>query len=754
MKSVGKRARLDAAKVSAFALAAGLICISSQPAFAQSTDAAADESSSPAGMEEIVVTAERRASNLQDVPIAITAVTAEGLQRRGMTTTIDLPTLVPGLVATRSFSAGLPFLRGVGNITGSAGENPVAFYIDGIYLGSPSANVLSFNNIERIEVLKGPQGTLFGRNAVGGLIHVVTKDPTEKGTIDAQVGIGRFADVTGSFYGSTGVAAGLATNLAVYAERRFEGWGKNVATGNELFKQKTLGIQNKWRWENEGGDTRFLANFIYNYNWSQEGAATAIVEGTTTPGGAYGYEGRFKINRPGFDPYFRTRQMIGSLKFEHDFTWARISNLFGYSNTKNKFVIAPFAIPANVSAGAVANFQTNLGSGEAYSNELQLQSLRGSSIQWLLGAYYLHDIQRLDQTNYGGFSGVGNQPFLSQLVDGRVPLDSYAAYGQATATIFPKTQLTLGARYTIDKKRLDIENILLNAAGVVTAIQDENSFANAVPPVDPSKTWKKFTYRIALDHHLTDDVMIYTSHSTGFKGGVYSIANPANPAALPETLKSYAAGFKSELFDRHVRLNVEAFYMDYKNVQLRTTIPPSGTLFNYNAASARMKGVDVDFEVIPVTNFSLSGGFEYLHAYYRNYPVGPCKAPGPTGGFVNLPNCNFSGSRMIRAPEFTGNLTARLDVPLPSGDEFSASVTDSYNSGFFWTEDQLAEQKAYHNLTASIQWVSASKALSVTVWGKNLLNEDIWATGSITGPIATRHEGAPATYGVTLRFRR
>lgn len=200
-------------------------------------------------IQEVIVTAQRREESVQTVPIAISVITGDSALQSGITSSQDLPLAVPGLQMDLNGIGVAPFLRGVGSTFAAAGaEPPVALYIDGEYIPSSAGALFNLNNVDRVEVLKGPQGTLFGRNATGGVIQVITKEPSSDPSADLSVGYGNYDTSTLSFYGTTGLAAGLATDLAVYADDNPNGWGHNLLNGDRAYQYEDIDVRNTWVW--------------------------------------------------------------------------------------------------------------------------------------------------------------------------------------------------------------------------------------------------------------------------------------------------------------------------------------------------------------------------------------------------------------------------------------------------------------------------------------------------------------------------
>lgn len=745
-----------------YLLGASLAALSPSAVLAQiAQNPAAGDNASSGGLAEIVVTAQKRSENLQKIPISVMAIGDTQLSAAGITKTSDIGALVPGLVFTNTLGGGVSYIRGIGQTLGVPGaESPVGLYIDGIYLVTPASGLFEFNNIERIEVLRGPQGTLFGRNTTGGVINILTKDPQNDTKIDADIGFANYNTFSGHFYGTSGLGDNLSVSVAAFGYDRTHGFGRNVTLGIDLLKEKNWGVQNKWKWESPDNKTTVIVNLLHSYSQSEVGSTYGVPKGSIGGDGSL-YLGRYTFASNVHEPAIN-KQNLASLKITHDLDFAQIVNITAYHTLKQRYRFAQLGYDNNSLAATnpfAAQYPNLIATDNTFTEEFQIQAPSHAKLQWIAGIYYMDD--RIP--TFHSESKPNN--VLRVNVDSSQKTKSYAAFAQATYPIRDDTRLTAGLRYTSETKQIAGQAAL--ATGLV--ISTPASPGSGAPPLDPKATWNKLTYRVSLDHDFSNDVLGFASYNRGFKGGVYNLASFVNTPANPETVDAYEVGLKMMLLDRRLRFNVSAFYTDYKDIQLRTSVTSAtGTFFIvYNAATARMKGVDVDFEAKASDRLTFNGGFELLDAHYRSFPSGVyafpnpltaanlpvnCRAPAafnPVPGGNTTLTCDLSGNRMIRSPKLTYTFGANYRMPLAGGASLAFNANDQYNSGFFWDPEDRLRQNRYHNVSASMTYTAASGIWDVQLWGKNLTNAHIDATS--TGATSdTYSPGLPRTYGVQL----
>lgn len=736
------------------------LCMAATPAWAQSAPepAAADEQ----GVGEIIVTANRRTENLQDVPISIAAFGGETLTEKGIVNVTDLPQLTPGLGFSRTLVGTNAFLRGVGTTSaGYSTEAPIATYIDGLYLPNSAAASFSFNNIERIEILKGPQGTLYGRNTTGGLIHVITREPGDVPALDMSVSFANYSTVQANFYGSTPVSDTLAVNFAALYIDQGDGWGHNMFTGTDSYTFHDVGFQSKIKWT-PGPDTTITLRGFYDKVRTDQGNNVGIYPGSVSTDGTP-FSGKY-VTHTRIVPMADQRQYSISLKGEHRFGFATLTSITGYIDNEstsqqiqNGIVGQPTPLQSEIFLGG---FQT----ARTFSQELQLASGDTSApLQWIAGAFYYRDKSRIQADVYGTCTGPlpANCANIAQLLPSRTNgiqrTDSKSVYVDGTYSVTPSTRLTLGLRYTSDNKTLE---------GTLTPLPGRPNSIPAFPPsvitnpegvIDTDVTFGKLTWRAVLAQDITPDIHAFASYNRGFKSGGYNPISFSNPPSRPEVLDAYEIGLKSELFDRLLRFNISAFLYDYRDIQLRSTAPPAppgGTLL-FNAASARIKGIDADFLIAPATGLTINGAFQILDAKYDDFPGGVCTkprviAPPFLGGTVSSA-CDLSGYHLPQAPEFSYSLgaTYRFDTAVGG---FEANINDGYKSSFFWEPDNRLKQGSYHLINASITWTEPGERVSVQAFIRNLGNEFYFVSAANGGGNDVQVPGAPRTYGVKLRY--
>jgi iron complex outermembrane receptor protein len=704
------------------------------PAFAQSSAETVPTTEAPqatqeTGVQDIVVTAQRRSERLQDVPLAVTAQSSESLVRAGVTTTLELPNVVPGLVITQTRGAATPYIRGVGTQNDSAGtESGVALYVDGVYVPSSSGIIFSFNNIERIEVLKGPQGTLFGRN-----------DPSSTPTASADFSYASFQDVTANAYVSGPIAGDvLKADFAVHYRNQNKGYGTYLVAGGEADQRNDYGFRSKILFTPTDTTHITLAGDYYRLK-TDVGLARVVLPGVIGFGGTT-FKGEYNP-QTNFRPFFDSESYGGSLKIVQDVGFGDLSSLTAYRRVKTNSRLDQDGTPFNVVDGPlVERFDT-------LQQEFLLQGKSGK-LNWTTGLfYYWADAGLKPLFVRSDFVPPLNFRLFSSMVT-----NSYAAFAQGTYALGDATNLTVGLRYTIDRRTVTgIETAEAgNPLPFGTVIADTRT-----DNVPDSQLNKKLTWRFAIDHKLSDDVMIYASYNRGFKSGLFNTANPFQGAIEPEQLDAYSAGFKSEFLDRQVRLNVEGFYYDYKGIQLAAI--DTGITKILNAASARVYGLDGELTFSPRLNtgrLDLSFGFSVLHAKYKSFTNAPFSSQNPAFPFGNLTSIgDASGNDMLRAPKWT--LSTQFDYSHPVGDgKLGLNATWYHNSGFFFDVQNSFAQKSYDLVNGEIRYSFPGDSVTLRVFAKNLFNKSYLTQADTTSALGSQgFYGDPRTYGVGFSFK-
>lgn len=730
----------------------------------QSGDAGASQPAAvTSGVGDIVVTANRRSENLQKVPISIDAFDGKTLTQLGIQSTNDLPQLTPGLSQSRSVVGVNAYLRGVGTNTGGySSELPVATYLDGLYLPNAAAAAFSFNNIERIEVLKGPQGTLYGRNTTGGLIHVVTRDPGIRPSLDASVSYGNYATTQLNFYGSTSLTDSLAANVAAVYIDQADGWGRNAYTGSAIDKLKDFGIQAKLKW-NPAANTTVILQGFYDHVNSDEGLTGQIYPGTIGADGT-GYLGHYVTNTR-VNPWSTQEQKIISLKVEQNLGFAKLTSTTGYIDNYNPgFFVQTYNVGNPVAGQAAANVGLDQRS-KTFSQEMQLVSNAQSPLSWILGTFYYHD--NTDDGNYVYGTCVASvcAGSIPTATLGLKHTRSISAYGDTTYAFSSATRLTLGLRYTRDEKSLSgtvsplpgFPNSVV-ALPSTTVINPGQPFAGFPDGIATQAVFSKLTYRAIFAQDFGDNVHAFASYNRGFRAGDFNPFSFTNPPVLPEVLDAFEVGFKSRTTDRTLQFNASAFYYFYDNMQVRTTAPPAlpGTTLVYNAANAHIKGIDADVVLVPFRGFSLTGGLELLDAKYVNFP-GICSAPAIIGGNVlggyTTFACNLSGRYLPQAPTFSSTLGVDYKFETHIG-EFELNGSDGYKSRSYWEPNNRISQAGYHIVNAALTWKPQGSDVSVQGFAHNLTGSYYFTGGTDgTGGNNFGIPGAPRTYGIKVSYK-
>ena len=731
------------------ALAVALAIFASEAATAQTGPTASGQAEVPQSADnsqirDIVVTAQRRAQKLQDVPIAVNAISGEAAMNAGITGTVALQQSVPALQISRNANGATPFLRGIGSSIGNPnGEGSVAIYVDGVYQPAANSNVFEFNNIERVEVLKGPQGTLFGRNATGGVIQIVTKDPSQTPEMDVSFGYANYETVTANAYVAGGIAENLSAGVSLLYKNRNEGWGTQLLTGLETPGGREFAVRGKLLLT-PGDDTEIrLAG-----DYSKSRNAISLYQ--PVPGAAnivgQGYPGRYNTTA-GFHQDSKYTSRGASLTINHDFGAVQLASISAFKRVNGSYSVDQDVSPVPLVTGFLNS------RNKMYSQEVHLLSASDSRLQWLVGAYYINYSAKFSPLLLRGLAFDPTNPDAGIDAATGTRARSVALFAQATYPIDDNTNLTAGFRYSWERTRYEGSFLVGGTNIIIVPI-------NGVP-ARSTFSYGKPTWRISLDHKFAPDVLGYVSYNRGIKSGSFGIgSNPTKADGLtpldpyqPEQLDAYEVGLKTEFLDRHLRLNVSGFYYDFKNIQFQKVENASVVIFN--GPSARSYGAEVDLEARVTPNLTLTAGGSYLHTRIGDFPGAPNTQRDPVTGLNNGgdPTFNAKGNRLPFAPKYSVSAGFTYNIPTNIG-TFDVNGHLYYNSGAFSEIDNRLDVGSYEIVNASVGWTDPGNKLSIRLWGKNLTKTYYYV--QLSGIADLTDIGAPnepRTYGATARIQ-
>ena len=700
----------------------------SQPVSGNETDAS--------GIETVTVTAEKRSEDIQKVPITVNAYSSDELKSFSMTRVQDLTTLVSGFTGSGLEDGQSPHMRGIGVSKAEPGqERSVATYVDGVYIGAVSPGVMTLQDASDVEVLKGPQGTLFGRNTTAGLIQLTTRAPDFSNLqVEGEVGYASYNTVSGSAYLNVPLSDDVATNLYVQASHQGVGWGTNLFTGNSGYRDDIdLFLRNRWL-VNIGDDTTFALGADYEKSNRIGYYALRPMPGTTDifgePNIVTGWDSNLNT-----DEVDKIHGGGVNGQVTHDFKFATLKNIVAYRDGE----FDELQGDADISPVPDLTFD-RITHHRQWTEELELSSPSDSPLIWTVGYFYYNAADRtLFPLYYGPAANSTTQQKTTRSVLGTI---SNAVYGQASYEILPGTTLTGGWRYSVDKHSIDGRvDFIINNLPVPGEL-------HGAPPVDRSFSQPANSARAAISHQLTDNAMVYFSFNHGTKSGGYAPTNLTNPPIADEKLDAYEVGTKLTGLDDTLRLNVAGFYYEYTNIQVNQNINGIGIIFN--GAAGLSYGTDIDIEFRPLKNLTLYSSMEFLHSEFTSFPNAIVAVPLPGGGFASSTR-DATGARLLRAPTFTGSVGFNYVIPSSNGGWVLAG-SYYYNDGYWG--DLATQQPSYSYLNASVQYTTPDDRYYVRLWGANLLNAEVSDSIGVTIPFAQFEDlNAPRTFGVTLGAR-
>lgn len=644
------------------------------------------------GLTDIIVTAQRRTQSLQNVPIAITALTAADLDAKQIRTTIDIPRLVPNMVGATNVgigSANTYFIRGLGNTESIATfDPPVGTYVDDIYVSRQNANNFAFFDIDRIEVLRGPQGTLFGRNTTGGAINVILKKPSETLGGYAEASYGRYDEIRGRASIDLPISPKVLTKISIFGNRS-DGYVYNRTTGEKNNGDRGYGVR---------GAVRFLPTDAITWDISADYVRSdqVNVPSVEQDGKLYSDTGLNRTTAPlatlikgekaGYhlQSISKSASITSNLQFETN-GGTTISLITGYRDLRQGYLSDLFNGKYATGGFAIAN----QGRFRQFSQEVKANGkLMDGKLEYVAGIFYIHESNKTDFADvFTVDAGTFGVPLVLSDRVLRNTTSAPAVYAQIDYSPVKAVTITVGARYTDEKKKVGVTpNANPALFGVPYGTAD---IVAAGIPV--SNRTKLFTPRFAVEYRPDADLMLFASATRGFRSGGWN-ARALTAAAFqpfgPEKVWSYETGFRSELADRTLRLNATAFYTDVKGFQVPLGFLDSTGAINFvtqNGSDFRNYGVEGEILYVPTKGVSLFANVGLQRARYFNPDAtitaqqASCRRGVATScgqGIVD-PNGNLATPQ--RTPKFTIAFGGSYDAAI--GDFlFTPSANATYQS--------------------------------------------------------------------------
>ncbi|WP_289145140.1 TonB-dependent receptor [uncultured Sphingobium sp.] len=672
----------------------------------QVLDTSAGQSTAGGSLEDIVVTATRRSERLQDVPVAVTALTSETMQAAGLSDIRNLTQVVPGFFGGKNLGLFLPVIRGVGSSSSSAGDEAnVATYIDGIYQPDPFSTYIDLAQVERVEVLRGPQGTVFGRNATGGLINVITPEPEFETSGNISAKYGRLRNSTSDVDIRGYITGGLTDKLAADFSGIYRDTGdyiKNLLPGKDVGGIRVIDLRSKLLFQPSDSSQIILTGEFVDQKSSTNATQPF---GTNTAGRSFpGYvapTGPWQIavnTRPILD--FKRYNVALRTKFE--LGAVNLETSTGYMH--NRTVQITDSDASNIPLGQV---DANLPgvTSESISQEIRLLSAGNGPFKWILGAYGFHlhaDAGIRIFSNPTGGATSGTSTFLSP----NIWTTSYAGFGEGTYEVADRLFFTAGVRYTWEKREFS-----QNVNGVDLA------FGKA------HKSFGKVTYRGALRYNFSDNANIYASYGTGYKSGVYNYVSTAPVPVEPETIKSYEIGFKADPL-HWLRTNLSTYYYDYRNLQVQAKSPTGNTFVLQNAATAKIYGGELELTAAATPDLNIRGSVAYTHGDYKSFPLAQTFVPQPNGGNLGV-TADVSGNQMTRSPRTSFNVGFDWGHDIGDG-RISVSSNVFHSAKVYFDFANRFAQKNYTLVSGEIGYTIMDNALRFSLWATNLTNAKVF----------------------------
>lgn len=720
-------------------------------------------------LEVIEVTSQHRTQSIQEVPLTVSALNGEELAKADINDAADIALSVPGF-AYSEFAPGqaLMSMRGINSADDGAGiDNSVGVFLDGVYIGRGASVNFDMFDLERIEVLKGPQGTLFGRNSIGGVINVITKKPTDDVTAKLSATVGNEGILRYAGYVSGPISDALSGKFS-YSHRQHDGFVKNVVLGTDLQDEDSTSMRGQLVYYTDNGEWTLSGDYMEDDRADMGRTPIANNAPLLEIAAASGVTGPRQSASP-YDGYALREASGVSLTGDFRFDSGTFTTITATRSAESDWAMA--AVGAGLGAigfswdELVDEIHEDI---DTVSQEFRWVSNIGDKFNYTLGAFYFtEDTTRSEEfwlTKAGLYDGmnlievgtqerVGNEFTLSDNSS-----TSYALYGQGNYEINEQTTLTVGARFTNDKKEYsaaavdcgsELAGTSYDAVACTSGIGGSVNIVAESFEVSTEESWSDFSPMASLQYKIDSDMMVFGTISQGFKsggfGGSQGVASAATIPVDPETATNFELGFKGDLLDNTLRLNTTLFKTDYKDLQVVRFGPVAGSEFGTfvttNLGQADIQGLELDFQWLVSDKLSFTGSYAYLDTEVDDLLI------ETSNGIADV-----SGKPLTAAPENSYNLVANYRFASQVGDiDFRASYSYVDEQSRDYLDERVIIDE--HDLVdLRVGWTSQDEKLDLAFWVKNLTDEDYIAHSYVIGPGVIGVWGAPRTMGVTATY--
>ncbi len=730
-----------------------LALVISMPAMAQTTEEEVSD-----GLDDIIVTAQRRSQNLQDIPVTVSALTADMLAQRQILETIDLARSIPNMVTANNVLLGTSvtyFLRGSGSTESIATfDLPVGTYVDEVYIARQNANQIALSGIERIEVLRGPQGTLFGRNTTAGAVSIISRKPNDRLSFEGEASYGSFSRRAVQGAVNVPVADGFMIRASAFMVED-DGWLRNPGTEN-LNSESSWGGRLAARILPTEGVTWDLSAQWISAEITAMGVPGVIRSGpagpfTVFPVSATGdlLQGRY-IDRtcepqgaiqswPTQGCLFNGAEstlLISNLSIDTGF--GNLSFITGYSRIEQRFNLDVFANTNQPVFGGIFGpnyYLSNSGLHTQFTQEVKLvgETLDGK-LEYVAGLFYLKEDNNtalIDTLDPLFLPGAGPLPFGDRVIGNGTR--SYAVYGQIDYELVPRLSVQLGGRYTTETKDFAVNGQVLFAP-LVTA-----DLVAAGIPLELNVN--RFTPRVALQFEVTDDMLLFASFTRGFKSGGWNaraLAARGFVAFDPEYVTSWELGAKSDFWDGRARVNATLYRAEYSDLQVPSILPGLTDFVTVNAASALVQGLEVEATIQPVEGLTFYGNLGLTDSKYQQLTAAAIAAS--------------LGPKLQRTPDVTAQVGFVGRLPVVGGHAVSLAADIHYTSSFETGPANTLAGRVGGQATVNSQlsWDLPGERWQLFLACKNC-TDNVFVVQELLGQIYT-NEPRRVTAGVRFRY--